>query len=179
MKSRKSQRKAEKTRRKYLWSVGSLFAVLALSLIAYGKGVFSRPAPAAESGQTSVIGAVKFVDARQQAAEFISYDDAIVLNPEQKQVMHEALSSIPAPCCSEYSIETCCCPCNLAKSTWGLSKSLIAKQHASAAEVKAAAVAWLQFTNPEGYSGHVCADKGCNRAFEDNGCGGMDSRHIQ
>jgi hypothetical protein len=80
---------------------------------------------------------------------------------------------------AQYSIATCCCPCNLAKSTWGLSKSLIANQHANATQVRAAASAWLQFTNPEGYTGDACFTKGCNRSFERNGCGGMDEGHIQ
>ena len=130
-------------------------------------------------GWASARRAVTFTDARRQAAEFISYDRSISLTPEQKQIMDQALSSIPAPCCDQFSIATCCCPCNLAKSTWGLSKFLIAKQQATATQVRAAAAEWLQFTNPGGYTGDACFTKGCNRPFEANGCGGMDDRHIQ
>jgi hypothetical protein len=179
MKSQRARRKAEKTRTNYLWPIGALFGVLALSLIAYGKGALHGKASVPESTQTSGNGTVKFTDAHRQAAEFISYDDAIVLSPDQKKVMDEALSSIPAPCCAEFSIATCCCPCNLAKSTWGLSKFLIAKQQAGVTAVKAAANEWLQFTNSDGYSGDACHTRGCNRPFEKNGCGGMDERHIQ
>jgi hypothetical protein len=179
MESKRAGRKTEKTRTNYLWPTGALFGVLALSSIAYGQGALQGKAVVPQSTQTSGNGAIKFTDARLQAAEFISYDDSIELNPAQKKVMDEALSSIPAPCCSQYSIATCCCPCNLAKSTWGLSKSLIANQHANATQVRAVASAWLQFTNPEGYTGDACFTKGCNRSFEKNGCGGMDKGHIQ
>lgn len=176
----KSQRKkAAKSRTHYAWLIGVVLGVLALSLIVYGKGALSGKAAAPERAQASGNSAVRFTDAHRQAAEFISYDDSIVLNPDQKKVTDEALSSIPAPCCAQYSIATCCCPCNLAKSTWGLSKSLIANQHANATQVRAAASAWLQFTNPEGYTGDACFTKGCNRSFERNGCGGMDDQHIQ
>lgn len=178
MKSQRARRTAEKTRTNYLWTVGALFGVLALSLIAYGKGALHRKASVPQSTQTSGNGTVNFTDARRQAAEFISYNDSIVLSPDQKKVMDEALSSIPAPCCAQYSIATCCCPCNLAKSTWGLSKSLIANQHANVAQVRAAASEWLRFTNPDGYTGDACFTKGCNRSFERNGCGGMDEGHI-
>ncbi len=63
---------------------------------------------------------------------------------------------------------------NLAKSTWGLSKFLIANQHANVSQVKTAASDWLQFSNPDGYTGDACFTKGCNRSFERNGCGGME-----
>ena len=179
MKSQKARRKAEKTRTSYLWAIGALFGVFAWSLVAYGKGPLDGKASVPESPQASGNDTVKFTDAHRQAAEFIAYDNSIVLSPEQKKVMDEALSSIPAPCCAQYSIATCCCPCNLAKSTWGLSKSLIANQHANVTQVRAAASAWLQFTNPDGYTGDACFTKGCNRSFERNGCGGMDEGHIQ
>lgn len=179
MKSQRPRRKAEKTRTNYLWPVGVLFGVLALSLLAYGKGALHGKVSVARSTQTSGNGGVTFTDARRQAAEFISYDESIVLNLDQKKVMDDALSAIPAPCCAEYSIATCCCPCNLARSTWGLSKSLIANQHANATQVRAAASAWLQFTNADGYTGDACFTKGCNRSFDRNGCGGMDKGHIQ
>jgi hypothetical protein len=137
------------------------------------------PATALDTSQAPPKSLISFTDARRQAAEFIAYDHAITLTTEQQKVMEAALSTIPAPCCAVYSIATCCCPCNLAKSTWGLSKFLIAKQQATAAQVKAAASEWLRFTNPGGYTGDACFTKGCNRPFAANGCGGMDERHVQ
>lgn len=179
MKSQGRRKRTDGDRTRYISLVGVLLGALALSVIVYAKGGLQGKSAAPKYAPAVAGTAVQFTDARRQAAEFISYDDSIVLNSDQKKVMGEALSSIPAPCCAQYSIATCCCPCNLAKSTWGLSKSLIANQHANAAEVRAAASAWLQFTNPDGYSGDACFTKGCNRSFEGNGCGGMEEGHIQ
>ncbi len=147
--------------------------------MAYGKWRAGLLVVAAAALAADAKSAVSFTDARRQAAEFISYDRSIVLTSEQKKVMDEALSSIPAPCCAQYSMATCCCPCNLAKATWGLSKFLIAKRHYSVAQVKAVVADWLQFTNPGGYTGDACFTRGCSRSFDRNGCGGMDDRHIQ
>lgn len=157
----------------------AVFGVVAFGVILYGVVRVSGRASVPEGIQAPAESALRFTDARQQAAEFIAYDSSIALTAEQQKVMDEALSTIPAPCCAQYSIATCCCPCNLAKSTWGLSKFLITKQHASATRVRVAASEWLQFTNPEGYTGDACFTRGCNRAFAKNGCGGMDDRHIQ
>jgi hypothetical protein len=178
MKLQKRRNQNAKTHTHYFRLISVLFGVW-LSLIVYGKRALSGETSVPKRTQASSNGAVTFTDARRQAAEFISYDRSIVLSPEQKKVMDEALSSIPAPCCAQYSIATCCCPCNLAKSTWGLSKFLIANQNANAAQVRTAASEWLQFSNPDGYTGDACFTKGCNRSFETNGCGGMDDRHIQ
>ena len=167
----RGQSGTERTRTKYSRLIGVLSGLTAFALIVFGGAALYRWASARR--------AVTFTDARRQAAEFISYDRSISLTPVQKEIMDQALSSIPAPCCDQFSIATCCCPCNLAKSTWGLSKFLIAKQQATATQVRAAAAEWLQFTNPGGYTGDACFTKGCNRPFEANGCGGMDDRHIQ
>ncbi len=114
----------------------------------------------------------------RQAATFISYNNSIALTSAQQKTMDEALSSIPAPCCAKYSMATCCCPCNLAKAAWGLSKYLIAEQHYGAPEVKKAVDEWLHVTNPAGYTGDACFTGGCNRSFANNGCGGMDERKL-
>lgn len=155
-------------------------AVLALSFISYGAASFyGTGAAASPSGATRENSGHHFSDARREAAEFIAYDKSLTLTPEQSKVMNEALSSIPAPCCKEYSIATCCCPCNLAKSSWGLSKLLITRDHATAPQVNAAVREWLQFTNPRGYTGDACSTDGCDRAFDRNGCGGMNGTHVQ
>ena len=41
-------------------------------------------------------------------------DEPIELTPEQELIKKKALSKIPAPCCSDNSAYTCCCPCNMA-----------------------------------------------------------------
>lgn len=180
MNFKRTGRNYTKPRKKtYAWHIAAPLGVFTLVLLAYQTGAFSREAIAPEATQPAGSHASDFGDLRRQAAQFIAYDDLIVLNPEQKMVMDEALKPIPAPCCSDHSIATCCCPCNLAKSTWGLSKSLIKNQHADVAQVRAAVLAWLQSTNPAGYTGDACFKQGCNRSFENNGCGGMNKAHVQ
>jgi hypothetical protein len=120
-----------------------------------------------------------FHDAKIEAAEFIEYFNTIELTAEQRAIKLEALSSIPAPCCSEYSIDTCCCPCNLAKSVWGLTHLLITERGYDADQVRSEVEAWMKFTNPSGYTGDACHSRsGCGRPFEQNGCGGMDEGRI-
>lgn len=117
-------------------------------------------------------------DPRERAAALISYNESIALTPEQQKVMTAALTPIAAPCCNRNSMATCCCPCNLAKSVWGLSKYLIAREHADQEAVRSAALEWIHSVNPRGFSGDACFSSGCNRPFESNGCGGMNATRI-
>ncbi len=117
------------------------------------------------------------LDARQTAT-FISYNRSITLTAAQQKIMREALSSIPAPCCAKYSMATCCCPCNLAKSAWGLSKYLIAQRHYTAPELKKTVLQWLRVSNPGGFTGDACFKGGCNRPLAKNGCGGMNEQEL-
>lgn len=122
---------------------------------------------------------VRFFDAPSQTAEFIGYSRSITLTPGEQRVRDEALQAMEAPCCEKFSLATCCCPCNLAKSAWGLTNYLIARKGASAAEVRDAVGGWLAFVNPNGFSGDVCDTAGgCARRFAHNGCGGMDERNL-
>jgi hypothetical protein len=114
-----------------------------------------------------------FTDARTQAKEFIAYYRSIKLTPEQERIKVEALAALRAPCCSEYTLATCCCPCNMSKSVWGMSAWLITEKGSGVAEVRQAAVDWVAFINPNGFTGDTCPTGGCNRPFEHNGCGGM------
>ncbi|MEE8329012.1 MAG: hypothetical protein V3R54_03675 [Thermodesulfovibrionia bacterium] len=129
-----------------------------------------QSSPSVEKAQPDV--------ARAMVAKYIGYYKSIKLTPEQEKIKVTGLSSIPAPCCSDNSMATCCCPCNLAKSVWGLSNFLIAERGYNSAQVRQAAIDWLKFTNPDGYSGDTCYIGGCNRAFYQNGCGGMDERKL-
>jgi hypothetical protein len=115
---------------------------------------------------------------RAQAEQYIDYWNAIPLNADQQRVKAEALNAIKAPCCSEYSMATCCCPCNLAKSVWGLSHYLIAKKGYAAPQVKKAVLAWLESINPGGFTGNACFTGGCKRPFAKNGCGGMEATQV-
>lgn len=119
-----------------------------------------------------------FTDAREQAETYIRYYKEIELTPEQERIKAEALSALPAPCCADNSLLTCCCPCNMAKSAWGLSAYLITERGFDAEQVRRAAAQWLEFANPDGYTGDACYTGGCGRSFDQNGCGGMNENHI-
>jgi len=122
---------------------------------------------------------VQFFDASSQAAEFIGYSRSIALTPEQKQIRDRALSKFAAPCCSTFSMATCCCPCNLAKSVWGLSNYLIVRDGAREAQVEKMARKWIGYVNAKGFTGDLCdSPGGCARKFSENGCGGMDERNL-
>ena len=122
---------------------------------------------------------IKFFDAPSQTAEFIGYNRSIPLTPAQQAFRDKALAAIPAACCEKFSQATCCCPCNLAKSVWGLSNYLIVRQQATAPELQAAVRGWLKFVNPKGFSGDICDTAGgCGRSFSGDGCGGMDERNL-
>lgn len=118
--------------------------------------------------------AVTFTDVERQTAELIGYNDSIKLTREQEAVKRQALSALPAPCCSDNTAYTCCCPCNMALSIWGLSHYLIAEHGYDAEAVRAKVQEWIEFINPDGFSGRVCySGGGCFRSFSKGGCGGM------
>ncbi len=117
--------------------------------------------------------AFEFTTPEEDAERFLAWERSIVLDAEQQRVMDQALEPLPAPCCSDRSAATCCCPCNLARAWWGLSKHLIAAEGASAEEVRATVEEWFERVNPQGFSGNVCYTGGCARPWKANGCGGM------
>lgn len=139
--------------------------------------VFAAPRISLAAGRRSD-DRIAFRNVRAQTEQFIDYYSAIRLTPAQERIKAEALDSIPAPCCKKYSMTTCCCPCNLAKSAWGLSNYLIAKKGYGASEVKSAVVGWLAFINSKGFTGDACFKGGCPRPFAQNGCAGMDATHV-
>lgn len=120
-----------------------------------------------------------FKDVETQTLEYIGYEKSIKLTPRQEAVKKQALGSIKAVCCREYSAYTCCCPCNFSKSLWGMSNYLIARQGYGVEDLKKAAKAWIKYVNPNGFSGDACSTGGCNRPFAQNGCGGMNDRDIR
>jgi len=154
----------------YYWIIGIALCII-VSTVFYAGRIAEGTKPPRESE-------IKSYDAHSQAKEFIAYSNSIALTPEQEKTKSEALSAIPAPCCSNYSISTCCCPCNLAKSVWGLSNFLIAERNYNANQVKEAVSEWIHFTNKDGYAGNACYKGRCNLPFGEDGCGGMDERRI-
>jgi hypothetical protein len=132
-----------------------------------------------DNGSVAMASPVEFTDVRAHTTEFIGYNSSIELTPEQEAIKKKALTKIPAPCCSDNTAYTCCCPCNMAKTWWGLANHLIADEGYGAEEVQAAVEGWIAFINPDGFSGDVCYTAGgCSRAFRENGCGGMNEKQI-
>lgn len=121
---------------------------------------------------------LRFHDVSAQTIQFIGYSKSIVLTAEQQDFKESVLAKIPAPCCKEFPVSTCCCPCNLAKSVWGLANYLIVERNATAAQLDKTVKQWIKFTNARGYSGDGCNTGGCDRPFSENGCGGMDETHL-
>ena len=121
---------------------------------------------------------VVFSGKRDETERLITYYQSIRLTPEQERVKVEALASIPAPCCSENPLATCCCPCNMAKAAWGLSAWLISEKSYDVVQVRQAAKDWLAAANPAGFSGDACDSGGCTRPIRENGCGGMDQGKV-
>ena len=140
-----------------------LFALAVLA--AATLSIAAAPKPKADD--------LAFTDVHAQTVEFIGYFKSIQLTSEQEAIKREALTQLPAPCCSENTAYTCCCPCNMAKSTWGLSAYLITQKGYDAARLKTKVAEWHKFINPAGFSGNVCSTGGCGRSFAKNGCGGM------
>ena len=110
---------------------------------------------------------------KTQTRQFIEWQQTIKLTPAQEAIKKEALGAMPAPCCSDNSAYTCCCPCNVSRSMWGLTNYMIAEQNAGVKAIQAKVNEWVAFVNPEGYSGDTCYRGGCKRPFHKNGCGGM------
>lgn len=121
---------------------------------------------------------IAFTDVASQTRQFMGYYHDIHLTTAQQAVKERALRSIPAPCCSDYSILTCCCPCNLAKSVWGLANYSVAKLGQNEKQLRATILEWLHFVNPSGFTGNSCYVGRCGAPFSANGCGGMEEQRL-
>lgn len=135
------------------------------------------PAPTAAPAQPAAAGS-QARDFRAEAAQYIGWYNYYRLTPEQEKIKNDALSRMPAPCCSDNTMATCCCPCNMAKAVWGLSAHLIVEKGYDADQLEKAARQWLSDIKPNGVSGKACYNGGCNRSFEHDGCGGMEEGYI-
>ena len=134
-----------------------------------------NPLNRAYAEDTVLAPSIRFYDRDSQTLEFIGYNNTIELMDEEEMIKEEALSSIAAPCCSDFSALTCCCSCNLARSIWGLSNFLIREKKSDAELLKKAVLDWLVFINPQEYTGEACYTGKCEYPFKSGGCGGMES----
>lgn len=143
------------------------------------EAAVAAPAATAPKWTVEVLGGtLVFDDVAKQSREFIDDYHTIRLTPAQEAIKAAALKAMPAACCNDSSAYTCCCPCNLSKTIWGLSHYAIAKLGANAAEVREVVEGWLRFTNPDGYRGNACHVGGCGREFRHDGCGGMREEEL-
>jgi len=148
------------TPRKLLVTTSTLvFASLVAVMIAFSLTAAEDPVP--------------FDDVQASTRQFIGLESSIQLTSAQEAVKKEALEALPAPCCSDNTAYTCCCPCNMSLSIWGLSNLLIAEHGYDATQVRTKVKKWIKKINPDGFSGDVCYTGGCLRPFAHNGCGGM------
>src|SRR5262245_15128118 len=100
---------------------------------------------------------LRFTDVRAQTLQFMAYEKNLRLTPEQQAVWKEALQGLRAPCCSDNTALTCCCPCNSAKAWWGLAKHLVAERGYDATATRAKVDEWFRFINPSGWTGNTCS----------------------
>jgi hypothetical protein len=134
------------------------------------------PAPAWEL--KALEGKLHFKDAIAQSREFMGYYHTIELTPEQEAIKKQALSAMPAACCSDSTAYTCCCPCNLSKTVWGLSNYAIAQHGVDARQLSETVHTWMAFVNASGYTGNACHTGGCNGELSGGGCGGMQEDKL-
>ena len=136
----------------------------------------ASPAAVAEGRPplTVLSGKITFRDPKAQAEEFVGYYHSIKLTPGQEAVKKAALEPMPAACCRDSSMDTCCCPCNLSKTIWGLTNLAISKYGANAQEVQQLAQSWTGYVNPtSGFTGDSCYKGGCGTPAHRGGCAGM------
>lgn len=160
-----------------------LFAAIPFFLTHAGPEATSPALPAAVGevtpSMTVLGGKIVFHDPKAQAEEFIGYYHSITLTPEQEAIKKAALEPMPAACCRDSSAYTCCCPCNLSKTLWGLSNLAIAKYGASAKDVQQVAQSWMFYVNPTiGFSGDSCYKGGCGNPAHRGGCAGMEESKL-
>lgn len=169
-----------------LVALAAAVAVLAVVAVFISRAETSRgatpPAAATKAAQAPLPvlgGKIVFRDAKAQAEEFIGYYHSITLTPEQEAIKKAALQPMPAACCRDSSAYTCCCPCNLSKTIWGLSNLAISEYSANAKDVRQIAQSWLAYVNPStAFSGDSCYTGGCGNPAHRGGCAGMTESKL-
>lgn len=158
---------------------GSLVLVGVLLLAVSGQAQEAAAPDAPAAAEAPAPRRIEFTDVPRQTEEFMRYERTITLTPEQERIKRDALSALDAPCCSDETAYTCCCPCNMARAWWGLSNHLIADRGFDTDEVRTAVADWFTAINPDGFTGDACySPGGCTRPFARNGCGGMQESNV-
>lgn len=156
-----------------------LAALLLVLAACFALGWAAGARPIGTAAQDSAPDPIPFTDAQRLTAQFMAYERNLRLTPEQEEVRRSALEPLPAACCNDQNAYTCCCPCNLSRAIWGLSKQLIVEHGWNAEQVRAKVKSWLEFVNPEGFPGDTCYTAGgCMKPFSRGGCGGMTPDRV-
>jgi hypothetical protein len=128
--------------------------------------------------ETETSDLLDFSDRQARSVEFMRLYEEIALTPEQEAIKKEALEAIPAECCADNSAYTCCCPCNLSRTVWGLSAWLITERGADAETVRSEVQRWYGTVNENDFPGDTCYTGGCGKPFAEGGCGGMHPSRL-
>lgn len=155
-----------------------ILTIISVAPVATAQQRRTTVQPVAPASVNVATAPLKFDAVEPQTRAFINAYKTIRLTPAQGKIKSDALSSLKAVCCKDFSALTCCCPCNFSKSLWGMAHFLIAKKGYNVAQVQDAAKAWIAYVNPKGFSGDSCQTGSCGRTFAKNGCGGMDDTAI-
>jgi hypothetical protein len=173
-------------RRDGMYAFGAAFCVLILFSFPYllsrvempGPAQPIQTAPVERASMAALGGTLVFRDPAAQSREFMGYYHTIELTPAQEAIKKEVLGAIPAACCSGSTAYTCCCPCNLSKTIWGLSNYVIAKHGADAKQLRGVVDMWMAFVNPDGFRGNACYQGGCESRMSGGGCGAMSEEKL-
>jgi hypothetical protein len=154
--------------------------IYAALLLVVGVMLSSTIALAGDSGQMHQMkdGEKKMVS-RAEVLEHMQYGKAHDLTDAQEALRVAGLDGLTAPCCKDFSAATCCCPCNLAKALWGMTKKMIIEDEATAEEINVAAAGWLENISAKEFTGDACFTGGCGRNMRNNGCGGMAESDVK
>lgn len=135
----------------------------------------------------------------ENAQFFADWFYTVELTPEQATVVKQVLSEIPAPCCDDNSVYSCCCTkngeiCNLTRSARGLAHWLVTARGFEGEDLKAAVEEWLRFAHRDYYLAQALRERGispgkyglstrgtcyqgeCELPMRRGGCGGMGSQ---
>ena len=169
----------------WLYAWGAVLAACVLFTFPYFLSRVEMPGPPAvvqapveQPTMTALGDTLVFRDRLAQSREFMGYYHTIELTEQQEAIKKEVLGAMPAACCSGSTAYTCCCPCNLSKTIWGLSNYVIAKHAADAKQLRGVVDTWMAFVNPNGYSGNACYQGGCNGSLSGGGCGAMSEDKL-
>lgn len=151
----------------------ALITILVIAVTSTLSACSAKGASAENPGASNEASKMEFTGDRAETERFIEWYKSIDLTAEQVATRKAALEALPAPCCSQFTADTCCCECNMKRATHGLAKYLIAKRGWSADAVRTAVAEWHKVSHPNGFRGDACMKGRCNLSFAQDGCAGM------